>query len=261
VRVEREDDFDDDDRNGEFEIEGILQSVDTASSPNTFTVNGITVPVTDASSLVGLVGMRVEIKGSFNADHVLVLREAEQDIEDNVRSEDNVTSVDISGVSFTTRLGLVIQPTGGSRVEDKAGNDDSDHLTPEQFINRLQPGDRVEVRGHDSSASGVTWTRIERDELAADNDDFDCELRGTVSSIDGDATAFSFTIQGVTVQTGRVTENNFEGANDQPIGRAAFFEQLQPGVVVEATSFEGNEFCMTNMLDAREVEFEPANGS
>jgi hypothetical protein len=256
VRVEREDDFDDDDRNGEFEVEGVLQSVDTTSTPHTFTINGITVPVTDASSLVALVGMRVEIKGSFNADQVLVLREAAQDVEDNVRTEDLVATVDTAGVSFTTRLGLVISPTGGSGVEDDTGSDDGDHLTPQQFVDRLQTGDRIESRGHENSDGSVNWTRVERDDLAANNNDFECELRGPVASIEGNAAAFSFVIQGVTVLTGRVEENNFEGANDEPIGRAEFFSRLQVGDIVDAESFEGDEFCMTGMLDAREVEIE-----
>ena len=259
VKVEREDEFDDEDRDGEFEIEGVLQSVDTNSAPNTFTINGLTVPVTNASSLAPLVGMRVEIKGSFNADGVLVLREAEQDIEDNVRTEDLVANVS-PGVSFTTRLGLVINPTGGSRVEDSASDDDGDHLTPGQFLDRLQMGDRIESRGYEDAAT-VVWTRVERDELAAENDDFECELRGPVVSKEGDASGFSFVIQGVTIETGRVDENNFEGANDQPIGRAEFFNRLQVGSIVEAESFEGDAFCMTGMLDAREVEFEVADGS
>jgi len=261
VRVEREDDFGVDDRNGGFEIEGVLQSVDTASSPNTFTINGITVPVTDATSLEALLGMRVEIKGSFNADGILVLREAQQEVEDSVRTEDLVSTVDINAVTFTTRLGLVVTPTGGSRVEDSASDDSGDHLTPAQFISRLQTGDRVEARGHDGSGGGVTWTRVERDELAADNNDFECELRGAVTLIDGDASAFSFVIQGVTVLTGRVDENDFRGANDEIVGRQAFFDRLDVGDVVEAKSFEGDEFCMTGTLDAREVEFEPADGS
>ncbi|MDH3352247.1 MAG: DUF5666 domain-containing protein [Gammaproteobacteria bacterium] len=260
VRIQAEDSLDDDDRNGEFEIEGVLQSVNTDATPNTFTINGITVPVSNASPLTALVGMRVEIKGSFNGDGVLVMREAEQDLEDNVRTEDLVSSVNVGGVSFTTRLGLTISPAGGSGVEDKT-SDDGDHLTPEQFINRLQMGDRIEARGNDLSASGVSWTRIERDEIAADNDDFECELRGTVDSIDGDASSFSFVIQGITVLTGRVTENNFQDANDLGIGKAEFFDRLQTGDVVAAESFEGNEYCMTGTLDAREVEFEPADAS
>jgi hypothetical protein len=257
VRIEREDGFDDE-REGEFEIEGILQSVDTSSTPNTFTINGITVPVTDASSLEPLVDMHVEIKGNFNADQVLVLREAQLDIEDDVRTEDLVAFVGTGAPSFTTRLGLVISPTGDSRVEDDTDSN-GDHLTPEEFINRLQTGDRIEARGHENADGSVTWTRVQRDELAADNNDFECELRGPVASISGDAASFSFVIQGVTVSTDSVTENNFEGANDEVLGRVLFFADLTVGAVVEAESFEGDTFCMTNALDARQVEFEPVD--
>jgi len=255
VRIEREDGFEDEDHVGEFEIEGVLQAVDTSASPNTFTIIGITVPVTDASSLEALVGMRVEIKGSFNADDVLVLREAGQDIDDNVRTEDLVAMVDITAVNFTTRLGLVIAPTGGSSVQDDAEGDGG-HLTSEQFVNRLQIGDRMESRGVENADGSVTWTRVERDETAANNNDFECELRGPISSIEGDAASFSFVIQGVKILTDSVADNNFEGLNDQPIGRAEFFANLQDDVVVQAGSFEGDAFCMPGTLDAREVELE-----
>ncbi len=262
VKIERKDDLADDDRDGEFEIEGILQAVDTGSTPNTFTINGLAIPVTDASSLAPFVGMRVEIKGGFNADGVLVLREAEQDVEDNVRTEDLVADVNIGAGSFTTRLGLTIAPTGGSRVEDDAGNDDAgDRLSPEEFVNRLQIGDRIEARGHEDAGASVNWSRVERDQTAAANEDFVCELRGPVASIDGDAASFSFVIQGITVLTDGVTDDNFEGADGLPIGRAAFFEQLDVGDVVEAESFEGDAFCMPGTLDAREVEFQPDDDS
>ena len=251
--IEREDDFDDDE--GEFEIEGVLQAVDTDASPNTFTINGITVPVNDASSLQAFVGMRVEIEGSFDANGVLVLREAHEEVEDNIRTEDLVATVDSTSGRFTTRLGIVITPTGNSSVEDDT-SEDGDHLTPGQFIQRLQQGDRIEARGFADGAGGVSWTGVEREELFGNNDDFECELRGPVSSIAGDESAFSFVIQGVTVETGRVQNDDFKDDNDFAIGKAEFFRRLQEGSVVEAESFEGDEFCMPGMLDARQVEFE-----
>ena len=260
VRIEREDDFDDDDRDGEFEIEGILQDVDTASTPNTFTINGITVPITDAAPLVALLGTRVEVEGTFNADGVLVLRGAEQDAEDNVGTEDLIAQVDIGATTFTTRLGLVISPTGDSRVEDDAA-DDGDRLTPDEFVNRLQIGDRIEARGREAADGSVLWTRVERDETAADNDDFECELRGPVTAIDGDAASFSLLIQGVNVITDSVTDDNFEADDDGAIGRAEFFERLNVGDVVEAESFGDDAFCMPGALDARELEFESDDGS
>lgn len=254
VRVEREDGFDDD-HSGNFEIEGILQSVDTDATPNTFTINGMTIAVTDATSLAVLVGLRVEIEGSFNTDNVLVLSEAEQDIEDNVRTEDLIDTVAMDGSGFTTRLGLVINPTGGSGVQDDAA-DGGDHLTPAEFIARLQAGDRIETRGSENADGTVTWTGVEREELALENDDFDCDLRGPVSTIVGDETSFTFDIQGVTVSTDSVQENDFKANDDTSIGRSAFFANLIDGVVIEAQSRELEGSCMAGALDARQLEFE-----
>lgn len=251
--VEREDDYDDDE--GEFEIEGILQSVDTSSVPNTFTVNGITVAVSDASPLGALVGMHVEIEGSFDANGVLVLHEAHQEEEDNVRTEDLVATVDMSGLSFTTRLGLTIIPTGGSSVRDDAA-DDGDHLTIEQFLGRLQQGDRIEARGFEDGTGDVVWTEVAREEVVGGNDNFECELRGPVESITGDAGAFGFVIRGVAVETGRTQDHDFKDESDLSIGRAQFFDRLQVGSLVEAESFEGDAYCMSGLLDARQVEFE-----
>ena len=259
VKLEREDLFDLDDREGEFEIEGMLEAVDTGSTPNTFTINGITIPVANAAPLEALVGMHVEIKGSFNAEGVLLLREAHEEVEDNVRTEDLVATVDLDAPSFTTRLGLVIAPTGHSRVEDDAT--DNVQLTAEQFVDALRPGDRIEARGFEDGSGNVVWTRIERQELAALNDDLECELRGPVQSITGEVNAFSFMIRSVTVETGRVQEDDFKDENDLPIGRAMFWDRLQALPVVEAESFEGDEFCMTGMLDARQLEIEGPDGS
>ena len=149
----------------------------------------------------------------------------------------------------------MIEPTGASRVEDDT-SDDGAHLTPAQFIGRLQQGDRIEARGFDDGAGGVTWTGVEREEVFGNNDDMECVLRGPVESKSGDESAFSFVIQGVTVETGRVQNDDFKDDNDFAIGKAEFFLRLQEGSIVEAESFESDEFCMPGMLDAREVEFE-----
>lgn len=263
--VEREDDFDDD-RNGEFEIEGVLQDVDTDSDPNTFTINGITVEVVDASRLAGREGNRVEVKGSFNADGLLVLREAKLEVENSVRTEDRVASV--GATSFTTRLGLEITPTGTSRVRFDDDDDDgpgrgrgrgrgpSDRVTPDEFLARLQIDDEIEARGFPNPDGSVTWTRIEREDR--DDDDRECELRGPVQSID--ANAFTFVIQGVTVFTDGARE--FEGDGEGEIGRQAFFDRLAPGAVVKAESDEdaGDSACQPGELTAEKVEFEDDDG-
>ena len=261
VRIKREDVIGDNDSGREFEIEGVLQAVNVGSTPNTFTINGMTINVTDASSLAALENTRVEIRGTFNTDGVLVLREAHPEVEDDVRTEDNIAVVTIGdNPSFETRLGLVIAPTGGSRVEDNAGTDNTgDGLTPAEFVNRLQIGDRIEARGFENESDTVTWTRVERRETAARNGEFDCELRGPVTSIEGTDASFTFMIRGVTVRTDSVTDNNFEGADGAPIGRMTFFGNLSTGDIVKAQSLEDAAACASGELTAREVQLELNN--
>ncbi len=253
VRVEREDDLGIDERHGEFEIEGILDSINTTVTPHRVMIDGLSIPVDDASGLVNLVGARIEIKGHIDADGVVVIRRNRLDAEENARTEDRVAAVDRTAGHFITRLGLVITPTGSARVEDDAGID-GDHLTPGEFLDRLQIDDFIEARGIPGSNADVSWTRIERD----DNNDRDCRLRGPVGSID--TTNFSFVILGVTVDTSRVADADFADAADQPIGRDAFFAQLREGEIAQATSFAGDAFCASGMLTARELELAPDDG-
>jgi len=255
--IEREDDFGrGDDDEGEFEIEGILQAVDTASSPNTITIDGNTIPVDDASRLTGHVGERVELEGTFDADGVLILDDGDDGVkferENSVRTEDRVETVGTG--SFFTRLGLEITPTGASRIEDDDA-DDGDRLTPEAFLARVSAGDYVEARGYPESDGSVIWMRIERD---GDEDDQDCELRGPVA--DGSVGDPFFVIQGVTVDTAQITSaGGFRDENDVAIGRDEFFSRLAAGDVVEADSIDSGG-CSDGLLIAEEVEFERDDG-
>ena len=43
----------------------------------------------------------------------------------------------------------------------------------------------------------------------------------------------NLTILGVTVNTAALNDNDFEGLNDQPIGRAAFFNAVKVGTLVK----------------------------
>lgn len=255
TEIEREGDFDDDDRDGEFEIEGIIQSVDTNSSPNTVTINGIVVPVTDASLLVDLVGVKVEIEGEFNAEGNLVL-----DVEDGIEWE-QTSNVEISDLvetvgvdSFTTRLGVTITPTGVSRVEDD--EEDGDRLNPQQFLARLQAGDAVEARGYLAEDGTLTWRKIERE---SDEEDLDCSLRGPVEAGSIDVTNGTFTILGVAIDTASIVdEDNFGDTEDNSLGRVNFFSILstETNSVVEAESNEDNPAgCSAGSLVAEEVEF------
>jgi hypothetical protein len=256
TKIEREDDRweDDDEREGEFEIEGIIQAVDTESTPNTVTINGVVVPMADASLLINLVGTKVELEGSFNSEGRLELDNddgIQQARTNEVEVFDRVETV--STLSFTTRLGVSITPTGLSRVEDD-DDDSGDRLKPADFIARLQVGDSIEARGYIADDGTIIWSRIERDN---DDDDQDCSLRGPVDVGSIDVTSATFTVLGVTIDGSQVNDDSFGDDDDSSLGRANFFSILSGGAVVEAQSDEGDtSACSDGLLIADEVEFE-----
>jgi hypothetical protein len=195
-------------------------------------------------------GLRVEIKGTLQSDGTIIIKRLQDESEDTVRIEDIVVSADET--SFTTRLGLVISPSDRSRLEDDTVDDD-DNLSIASFLGNVT-GKRTEARGFPLNGT-TAWTRLE---IENDNE-LDCRLRGPVSDISGDANSFTFKIEGVTIDVSQVSDNNFEGSNDQPIGRATFFGQLSTGVIVQADSDASGAGCVNGTLIAREVEFEPEN--
>jgi hypothetical protein len=250
-RIELEDDLLDDDFNsGEVEIEGVIKQVhpDAQGSGGVVVINGLEIRVNDVSQFSE--GLRVEIKGVLQTDGTIVITRLQDESEDTVRTEDMVVSA--AATSFTTRLGLTITPTDRSRLEDDSIDDD-DNISVTAFLGNVT-GKRVEARGFPLNGA-TAWTRLEIE----DDNDADCSLRGPVANVTGDATSFSFTIEGVAIDVSQVSDNNFEGSNDQSIGRATFFSRLGTGVIVQATSDAGGSGCVNGMLTAREVEFEPAD--
>lgn len=250
-RIELEDDFVDDDFNsGEVEIEGVIKTVipDAQGSGGVVVINGMEIRVNDISQFSE--GLRVEIKGTLQSDGTIIITRLQDESEDTVRIEDVVVSADAT--SFTTRLGLVITPTDRSRLEDDTIDDD-DNLSIAGFLGNVT-GKRTEARGFPLNGD-TAWTRLEIE----DDNELDCRLRGPVSDISGDANSFSFKIEGISIDVSQVSENNFEGSSDQPIGRTAFFGQLSTGVIVQASSDASGAGCVNGTLTAREVEFEPEN--
>jgi hypothetical protein len=88
----------------------------------------------------------------------------------------------------------------------------------------LQDGLHVQVRGRLTGANTIIATRIK-----VESADSDIVLQGQVQQMTGD----DLRILGVTVDTSTISNNNFEGLNDQSIGRAAFFNTVQVGTLVK----------------------------
>jgi hypothetical protein len=251
--IELEDRLGTDERDGQFEIEGILQSVNTAGNPHIIVINGITLRLQDASNLTPWVGRRIELRGTFNGDLLVPStdRPLNIEVENSIRTRDLLRSVDINTDTLTTRLGLQITPTGLSRVEDDTRDVATDILRLDDFISGLQGKGTdsgvpvgVEARGFPTD-SGVVWTRVEIDPVEGG---VVCRLRGPVESIN--ATEFSFVIQGVTVDA--------SGASDyldsrpeitDVIDRTEFFARLEVGMAVAAAGNKEEAVDTTDCTD------------
>lgn len=255
TEIEREDNLSDDDYEREFEIEGILQAIDTSSDIPSITINGLVILVNDVSSLEGLIGQKVEVEGSFNENDVLIISEIEVEVEESLETEDAIIAIDTENKAITTRLGLVISLTGASRIEDDA-TDSDDNLSVDEFLAQLAIGDMLKAHAVENSDGSYSWTKVERIELAEDALNSSCELSGYVTEITGDETDFGMYIGGVLVSTSRTLDSHFRSGDEITIGRTYFFNQLQVGMEVEAESFEGDAYCTEGLLDAEEVELE-----
>mgnify|MGYP005840354317 CR=1 FL=1 len=257
--IELEDDFRDDDFNeGEFEIEGVISEIrpDVEGTGGAIVINGFEIRVNDVSQFS--VGLRVEIKGVLQDDGSIVVTRVQDEVEDTVRTEDLVAGFETDDqgnrVAITTRLGLVITPTGRTRLEDDTAEDDEqdDDLSVTEFLGRAQMNDRLEARGFPLNGT-LAWTRIEIE----DDDDADCRLRGPV---EGDSISEpTFVIRGITVDTTNLGFGGFEDENDLDIGRTEFFSRLAAGDIVQATSDDLGAGCQLGQLTADEVEFERVN--
>lgn len=252
TRIELEDRRFDNDfslgNSGKFEIEGIIQSIqaDASGTGGIITINGFDIHVDNISGFVE--GIRIEIKGTILSDGSLSITRVKDESKNNIRIDDQVISADLT--SFTTRLGLTITPTIRSRLEDDTIEDD-DNLSVSDFLSNVN-GQYIEARGF-PLGSDIAWSKIEIE----DDNKQECRLRGRVANISGDATSFSFTIEGITINSDQVSDNNFESGNDVSIGRSQFFAQLNDGDSVQAKSDKNGIGCTDGELIARELEFEP----
>jgi len=235
----------------QFEINGLTVLFDTGDLDsedfsNQALANGQFVEVNGSAVSSNLIeATRIELEEQFSDDNFL-------NNQNNVRIKDIAVSSD--GVSFTTRLGVSVNPTNRSRLEDDTIDND-DHLSIDQFLGNIS-GKSVEARGF-SQDSNTIWTRIEIEE----DNDLECRLRGPVTNISGNASDFSLIVEGVEINTAQIQNNNFEDTADQSIGRTAFFNNLNIGDIVQATSDDSGNGCSDGNLTAREIESDDGLGS
>lgn len=224
------------------EIEGYITRFE---GPENFDIGGLPVSASDQTQYEGgtaadlALNVRVEAKGTINANGVLVASKIEfktGEDQANVEIAATVDSIDVAQNRIVV-LGIDVELTAGTLTEDKSDAD----VDPFN-IDDLSPGDYVEVRGfEDPIGSGqVVAVRLERE----DPDD-ETELQGAVESVSRP----SLVILGVTIDTDSSTE--FESENDVLLSADQFFDRIVPGQLVKAEGqYNGNS------LRADEVEFE-----
>jgi hypothetical protein len=191
----------------EFEVEGFVTKVD---GPGDFFIGTTHVLTTANTQFRGgtideiVVGAKLSAEGRL-ANGILTAKHVK--FHASVKLEGNIAT--INGNSFTIDGLPGVTVTVNSQTEGG---------------NNLSLNSHVRVRGRVSGSSSVIATRVEQR-----SQDTDVDLQGPVQSILGQ----NLTILGVVVDTSTISNDNFEGLNDQVIGRAAFFTAVKEGMLVK----------------------------
>jgi len=207
----------------EFEVEGFVTQ---AGTPNgniiEFTIGTTPVKTTASTEFRGgtideiVLGAKMSAEGRFDGG-TLIAKHVK--FHASVKLEGNIAIIDLAAKTFTI-MGLPGVTVGvNSQSEFKAnGGNQVTGLTD------LSVGDHVRVRGRVNGSSSVIATRIEQRSV-----DTDVDLQGPVQSISGQ----DLTILGLAIDTSTISNDNFEGLNDQIIGRAAFFDAVKESTLVK----------------------------
>ncbi len=203
----------------EFEVEGFVTQV---VGPGDFFIGTTHVQTTSSTEFRGgtideiVVGAKLSTEGR-SANGILTAKHVK--FHESARLEGNIAAIDLAAKTFTiTGLsGVTVSVT--SRTEFKANGGNT--ITS---LSDLPVGDHVRVRGRVSGSNSVIATRVEQ--RSADDD---VDLQGPVQAVSNP----TLTILGVAVNTSALNDNDFEGLNDQPIGRAAFFNAVKVGALIK----------------------------
>ena len=200
----------------EFEVEGFVTQV---VGPGDFFIGATHVQTTANTEFRGgtideiVVGAKLSTEGRL-ANGVLTAKHVK--FHAGVKLEGNIAAVDLGAKTFTITGLSGVTVSVNSQTEFKADSGNT--------LNDLSVGDHIRVRGRVVGGNSVIATRVEQ--RSADDD---VDLQGPVQSISGQ----SLTILGVEVDTSTISNDNFEGLDDQSIGRVAFFDAVNIGTLVK----------------------------
>jgi hypothetical protein len=213
----------------EFEVEGFVTQAGTANGNIIeFTIGTTPVKTTASTEFRGgtvdeiVVGAKMSAEGRFDGT-TLIAKHVK--FHAAVKLEGDIAT--INGNSFTIDGLPGVTVTVNSQTEGG---------------NNLLLNSHVRVRGRVSGSSSVIATRVEQR-----SQDTDVDLQGPVQSVSGQV----LTILEVDVDTTGIDNTNFEGLNDQIIGRAAFFNTVNVGTLVKVKGRLSN-----GIVTWREAELE-----
>ena len=220
-----------------LQFEGVVTSIGSSTGYD-FEVNGLPVQTHGSTQWRGgYTGLgdvslddRVEVDGTL-ADQggalVLVAREVELEIEEDVKVEGFVESVDTTGQTLTI-LGITFAYDGATEFDDKSGGVDPFSASD---IDATAPStDWLQVRGYIDSEGVIHATEVDRD-----NDDADPSriiLQGPVSDVPASPPG-DFTILGMTIAVDGVAGIQYR-IEDVGTDANGFFNNLTNGRVVKA---------------------------
>ncbi len=203
----------------EFEVEGFVTQ---AGTPNgniiDFTIGTTPVRTTANTEFRGgtvdeiVVGAKMSAEGRFDGT-TLIARHVK--FHESVRLEGDIETIGTNSLTLKGLPGITV--TVNSQTEFKANGGVTINNLSDLAINN-----HIRVRGRVSGTNSVIATRIQL--RSSDND---VDLQGPVQA----ASDPTLTILGVTVDTTGVTQ--FEGVDDGPMSRAAFFAAVQVGTLVK----------------------------
>jgi len=201
-----------------FEVEGFVTQ---AGAPNgniiAFTIGTTPVRTTANTEFRGgtvdeiVVGAKMSAEGRFDGT-TLIARHVK--FHESVRLEGDIESIGTNSITLKGLPGITV--TANSQTEFKANGGATINNLSDLVINN-----HIRVRGRVSGTNSVIATRIQL--RSSDND---VDLQGPVQA----ASDPNLTILGVSVDT---TGVQFEGVDDRPMSRAAFFAAVQVGTLVK----------------------------
>lgn len=231
-----------------LEFEGYVTS--TSSTAGDFEVNGLPVVTSGQTQWRGgytaledvTLDDRVEVEGQLEdqaGTTVLVAREVELEIEEDVKIEAYIDAVNVSGQSFTI-LGVGFVYDSVTEFDDKSGG--LDPFTASDIDATAPSTDWLWVRGYIESDGTITATEVERDNNDADPDRI--IVQGPAADVP--ASPGSFTILGIVIDIGSIQEYKIE---ESISNETDFFNALTNGRVVKARGSHSAGTLVVEELD------------